>query len=121
MIKKEFKVPIYDFRIIYIEIESKEDAKKIEPILQRLRFDEDDMIEIKENIEKKRYNGGHLYRLVKHKLFIVLIYPSSSVNERRKTISHEKRHIEDRILEACLVSDMEAAAYLAGFLSEKIY
>lgn len=36
-------------------------------------------------------------------------------------VNHEKRHIEDRILQHCGIDDIEAAAYLAGYLSKFIY
>jgi len=121
MIKKEFKVPIYGFHIVIIEIEPKDDAEKIKPIFKRFHFVQEDEAEIIENIQMKRFNGGHLYTSASTKTFIAFIYPSSSISKRRNTIDHEKRHIEDRILKICQVNDIEAAGYLAGFLSEKMY
>lgn len=32
---------------------------------------------------------------------------------------HEKRHVEDRILNNCNIKDKEASAYLAGYLADK--
>jgi hypothetical protein len=33
----------------------------------------------------------------------------------------EKRHIEDRLLDYCGVKDIEASAYLAGYISKFMY
>ena len=44
-------------------------------------------------------------------------------NERTRAnvYSHEKRHIEDRVLQYASVDDIESAGLLAGFLGEKFY
>ena len=43
----------------------------------------------------------------------------SSEKNRDNCYSHEKRHIEDRVLEWYSVNDIESAGLLAGFLGEK--
>lgn len=40
---------------------------------------------------------------------------------RAEIYSHEKRHIEDRVLDFFSVNNIESAGLLAGFLGEKFY
>ena len=49
---------------------------------------------------------------------VIVFYRMESMKRKRVCYNHEKRHLEDRILKFCDIDDMEAAAYLAGFLSE---
>lgn len=39
----------------------------------------------------------------------------------KRDYNHEKRHIEDRVLEYCGITDIEASAYLAGYISKFMY
>ena len=36
-------------------------------------------------------------------------------------VNEKKRHVEDRILEHVGINDIEASAYLAGYLSQYMY
>jgi hypothetical protein len=121
MIKKEFSVPVYDFKIIFIEIESKDDAEKARFVFRRFKMKSENINEELDNITNGFINGGNTYRNMERKLLLVIIYQTTSEKTRRNVVNHEKRHVEDRILEYCQINDFEAASYLAGFLSEKIY
>lgn len=66
-------------------------------------------------------NGGSTFRNLDMKQFLVIIHPCKNEQTRRMVVNHEKRHIEDRILQHCAIDDIEAAAYLAGYLSKFIY
>ena len=121
MRKKEFEVPIYYFKVIFIEIQSVKDTEDVNALMESLGIGQEQIAEAIDNIKGEKVDGGSTYYSNETKIITVLMYKPSSKAARRYTAGHEKRHIEDRILKCCQIDDMEAAAYLAGFLSEKIY
>lgn len=121
MKKIEFKIPIYDFDVTILEIESKEDKAEANTILSSVIPNKESIDEVLSYIEDGSMNGGDTFRNMLYKTFIVVLYPFKDIETRREVINHEKRHIEDRILEYCGISDIEASAYLAGYISRFMY
>lgn len=121
MKKTEFNIPIYDFDVTILEVESKEDKAEVNTILSNIIPDKESIDEVLGYIEDGSMNGGDTFRNMGYKKFIVVLYPFKDVETRREIISHEKRHIEDRLLEYCGISDIEASAYLAGYISKFMY
>lgn len=121
MIKKNIHVPLYDFNITYLEIESRSDIRDVRKEMNKLNANEEQIEEVLDNIINDRIDGGETLRNLNLKKILIIIYRCSSERERRNVINHEKRHAEDRILEYIGINDIEAAAYLAGYLSEYIY
>jgi hypothetical protein len=121
MIKKTIKVPLYDYKIILLEIESKEEKSSVLKICNHYNIDERVVEEISSNIENDCYNGGITCHNSSCRTIVVLLYRQTNEVVRRRVINHEKRHVEDFILQHLDIDDLEASAYLAGFLSEKIY
>lgn len=118
MKKIEFNIPIYDFDVTILEIESKEDKDEVNTILSNFIINKESINEVLSYIEDGSMNGGDTFRNLLHKKFIVILYPCKDIETRREVINHEKRHIEDRILKHCGISDIEASAYLAGYISK---
>ena len=121
MKKTEFKIPIYDFDVTILEVESKEDKAEVNTILSNLIPDKESIDEALGYIEDGSMNGGDTFRNLLCRKFVVVLYPFKDVETRREVINHEKRHIEDRVLEYCGISDIEASAYLAGYISKFMY
>lgn len=121
MKKTEFKIPIYDFDVTILEVESKEDKAEVNTILSNLIPDKESINEVLGYIEDGCMNGGDTFRNMLCKKFVVVLCPFKDVETRREVINHEKRHIEDRVLEYCGVKDIEASAYLAGYISKFMY
>lgn len=124
MKKAEFKIPIYDFDVTIIEIESKEDKSEVNTILSNLipnKANKESIDEVLGYIEDGSMNGGDTFRNMLYRKFVVVLYPCKDTETRREVINHEKRHIEDRVLEYCGISDIEASAYLAGYISKFMY
>lgn len=118
---RNIRVPIYDFKIGLIEIESKEDKDRVVEIMTKFGCSSEDIEDESNGIEQECMNGGNTYRQLGNRKILVTIYPCKDEATRREILNHEKRHIEDRILEHCGVDDIEASAYLAGYLSRYIY
>lgn len=116
-----FNIPIYGFSVTFIEVENKSDKDYVVREMKNVKITSDDIEEVKENIERECTNGGICFRNGDLNKFLVIIYPCKNEEKRREVINHEKRHIEDRILEWVGVQDIEAAAYLAGYISRYIY
>ena len=121
MKKTEFKIPIYGFDVTILEVESKEDKDEVNTILSNFIPNKEKIDEVLGYIEDGCMNGGDTFRNMLYKKFIVVLYPFEDVENRREVINHEKRHIEDRILEYCGIYDIEASAYLAGYISKFMY
>ena len=121
MKKTEFNIPIYDFDVTILEVESKEDKAEVNTILSNFIPDRESIDKVLGYIEDGSMNGGDTFRNMLYKKFVVVLYPFKDIETRREIISHEKRHIEDRLLEYCGISDIEASAYLAGYISKFMY
>lgn len=121
MKRNTFKVPIYNFDITVIQVESSADKEAVSKEFKKMRIPEDAYQDSLEAIEKGYMNGGETFRNMLIKRFLIIIYPCSSETVRREIMGHEKRHIEDRILEHLGIDDIEANAYLAGYLSQYMY
>lgn len=120
MIKTSFKVPIYGVHIDYVQIETPDDSSQFSKIAKRLSMAEDDIDYVINNI-RTGFNGGDTFRNMRLRRILVIIYRYKSEKVRRNVVNHEKRHVEDRILEYYNITDIEASAFLAGHLSEFIY
>lgn len=121
MVKYKFTLPIYDMKITLIQIEDKFDFQGVKKVLSTINVQDEYLEEVQENIENGSYNGGATFRNMKMLSIIVIFYPMKSEIIRAAVYSHEKRHIEDRILEWVSVNDIESAGLLAGYLGKKFY
>lgn len=120
MKKHNFNVPLYDYDVTLIQVESNEDKSSVISFLKKAKLDE--YIEGCSKYVADGYtNGGETYYNRSIKQVICIFYIMTSDEYRENVYSHEKRHVEDRILEHCSVNDMEASAYLAGFLGVQFY
>lgn len=119
MIKKEFIVPLYYWNVTFLEIESQEDAGELSAWFDRFDYTEEG-----KNFINALKGGIKDVGLTKVELMdntaLMVIFPSTTDIMRNNTISHEKRHLEDFILENAGIHDKEAAGYLSGYLGEII-
>jgi hypothetical protein len=121
MKKREIHINIYEYDVTYIEITSPKDKRLVEDVMVEMGCSEDDLNDIRFCFDNGFVDGGFTFRNLFKKTFLVLVFPCTTKEYRRMVVNHEKRHVEDRILEHCEVKDIEAAAYLAGHLSMFIY
>ena len=116
MISKKIWVPIYDYRIWYVEVEGPEDLPKLLKLAKKVNLGEENIKEIELKVKNQDEGGATTFHRKSDCSLFVIIYPQPSVYRREECISHEKRHCEDFILEHLGIDDKEAAAYLAGWL-----
>lgn len=64
-------------------------------------------------------NGEITFRNMTVRTCVVVFYQMRSELDRAEVYSHEKRHIEDRVLNWAGVDDIEASALLAGYLGRQ--
>jgi hypothetical protein len=110
MIKTIFDVPIYEWNITMLELESQEDIKELTEWCKLFQIDFSSKLVVNDT--------GFTYTDEISQKALVVIMTSSCNLQRASTVGHEKRHLEDFILKYSGVDDMEAAGYLAGYLSK---
>lgn len=120
MTKIQFKIPFYNTNVILVQVEGKQDADSVLAVMKRWKIEDDDNYDYN-GIVNGALNGGTTYRQMERKRIFVLFYPFESERTKEDVYSHEKRHIEDRILEFFGVNDIESAGLLAGYLGAKFY
>jgi len=119
MERLEFQLPYYKVDITLLQVEGEKDIDDVAALLKSV--DANDPEYTLDGIRRGAVNGGDTYRDLNNKRMVVLFYPMEDNTHRAEIYSHEKRHIEDRVLEFYGVNDIESAGLLAGFLGEKFY
>ena len=121
MITYKFDIPIYDIRIDLIQVENKEDANGVVRFMQTIKCQQEFIVELTENIKNGYVNGGETFRNFDLRKMLIIFYPMENEETRAEVYSHEKRHIEDRVMQHESVDDIESAGLLAGFLGRQFY
>lgn len=116
MIKSKFHIPIYGIDVTMVQIENSNDKEPIRKLLNSIRAREEDIQTTLENIENESTNGGDTYRWLEARKVTIVFFPFTDTDNKINVFDHEKRHVEDRILEYFNVQDNESAALLAGYL-----
>ena len=116
-----FEIPIYDIHVDLVQIEGKKDTKDVLRFMRSIKCDQEDIDYISNCIERGLYNGGNTLRNFDLRRILVIFTTFSDEETREEVYAHEKRHIEDRVMEYVNVNDIESAGLLAGFLARKFY
>ena len=119
MKKLNFKIPFYNFNVTLIQIEGKKDADAAERMLKAFGAENKDIDEVVGAIRRGAINGGETFREMRRKKMLVIFYLFDSSEKMIECYNHEKRHVEDRILQWSNVDDIEASAMLSGWLGVK--
>lgn len=121
MKRKRIDIPMYDFRLDLIEIENSDDVVFLANLFKGVRLDDEISLEILDAVKNGDVDGGWTISNFGLKRILVVLLKMRSEEQRRKVLAHEKRHVEDDILEHAGVNDKEAAGYLAGYLGKFMY
>lgn len=116
-----FEIPIYNIHVDLVQIEGKEDTKDVLRFMRSIKCDQEYIDDISDCIARGRYNGGDTFRNFDLRRILVIFTTFSDEETREEVYAHEKRHIEDRVMEHESVNDIESAGLLAGFLARKFY
>ena len=116
-----FKIPIYGVNVTMVQVESADDVPCIERLLKVVESEKEYVVEILNAIRRGAVNGGETFRNFSHRQMLIIFYQMEDEETRAETYSHEKRHIEDRVMEYFGVKDIESAGLLAGFLGRQFY
>jgi len=119
----KFRVAIYDWRVTLIQLESINDALEFKDVISKAaknnhlsKSDISDLL----NDCKKIKGGANFYSATSNHKALIILFRDQNYQEAINSICHEKRHLEDYILEKANIDDKEAAGYLAGYLSDKL-
>jgi uncharacterized membrane-anchored protein len=99
MKSKRINIPIYDFRLDLLEVENSNDVALLARFFKSVRLDEDITLEILNAIKDGDVDGGWTISNFGHKRILVVLLKMRSEEKRREVLAHEKRHVEDDILE----------------------
>ena len=119
MKKQKIEVPLYDISVTLLQVEGVDDAEEAKIFCEEFGLSAEYTKSILDIIRSDKVNGGDTFRDFEKGRMLVIFYRMTDERTKRNRYGHEKRHVEDRILQWCGVDDIEAAAYLAGFLSEQ--
>lgn len=121
MKKLKFNIPIYDFDITLVQIEEKSDKVKVLSAMKDIKCTQAHMDSVSDYIDRGCYGGGDTFYNFDIRAMVIVFYTFRSEESRWEVYSHEKRHIEDRVLQYTHVDDIESAGLLAGYLGRKFY
>lgn len=121
MMKLRFRVPLYGFDVTLVQTEGVGDKDGVLSLMRGLRCPREHMDIVSEYLDRGSYDGGDTFYNFRSRSILVVFYGFRTEGSRYEVYSHEKRHVEDRILEHMSVHDIESAALLAGFLGRKFY
>jgi len=116
-----FGIPLFDVDVRLIQSETNDNYKEIVESCAFAGLLEEDLKDIEGKLSRGFHDGGELYWNFNEKRFLIVFYNMTNEKDMIKIYMHEKRHLEDRILEFCSIHDMETAAYLSGYLGVIFY
>ena len=119
MKKFKFAVPLYDIDVTLVQVEGVDDADGVKECCEEIGLLAEDTDAVLDFVKSDKADGADTFRNFDKGQMLVVFYRMTSGRVKANRYGHEKRHVEDRILEWCGVNDIESAAYLAGFLSEQ--
>ena len=117
----KINVDMYGYKVDVLEVEGDDDYEYLARFFRRFKLKDPFVDEVIEAVKDGDSDGGYTFACFGIKRVFVVLLKMSSDTRRREVIMHEKRHVEDDILQHCSVKDDEAAAYLAGFLAKYMY
>lgn len=118
---KHVKVDVYRWKVDVIELSNKDTFDDVQKVIQKYKLGKEITDTIKKEMKENCRDGGYTFTKYGKWQSVIFLYKMSSKKIRRNILNHEKRHVEDDIVQYLGINDKEAVAYLAGYLSENIY
>lgn len=117
----KFDIPLYNIHVDLVQVETKDDKDGVIKFMRAIKCEQEFINEFADYIERGYYNGGSTYRDMDLRKILVIFFPTSDDETRAELYAHEKRHIEDRVMQHASVNDIESAGLLAGYLGRMFY
>lgn len=117
----KFDIPLYGIHVDLVQVETKDDKDGVIKFMRAIKCQQEFINEIGDAIERGCYNGGDTLRDMSLRKILVIFYRMEDEETRAQIYAHEKRHIEDRVMEWASVNDIESAGLLAGYLGRMFY
>lgn len=117
----KFDIPLYGIHVDLVQVETKDDKDGVIRSMRAIKCKQEFIDEIIDYIERGCYNGGDTFRNMDLKDILVIFCPMSDEETRAEVYAHEKRHIEDRVMQWASVDDIESAGLLAGYLGRMFF
>ena len=117
----DFQVPIYNWSITVVTLYGPSDAEEFSAVLKEIDADVNATAETIESLKKGGKNGGDFWYNKGVRVGLIDVFPWTNEGKLYEILNHEKRHLVDRILEHAGIHDIEAAAYLDGYVSTQIF
>ena len=123
MKRYDFNIPIYDVDVTLLQVErgTESECRSLRKVLRSFGCKKECIDEDIREIRDGDMNGGATYRNMTARVVVVVFHEFTSEERMVEVYSHEKRHVEDRILEFFEVNDTESAGLLAGFLGVEFH
>lgn len=117
----KFDIPLYGIHVVLGQVETKDDKDGVIKFMRAIKCELEFINEFADYIERGYYDGGSTYRDMDLRKILVIFYPMSDEETRAQIYAHEKRHIEDRVMQWASVDDIESAGLLAGYLGRMFF
>lgn len=121
MIVYKFDIPIYNIHVDMIQVENKEDSDGVVRFMNSIKCKQEFVEEVMDYIKRGCVDGGETYRNFDLRKMLIIFCPMENEETRAEVYSHEKRHIEDRVMQYEHVDDIESAGLLAGYLGRQFF
>lgn len=117
----KFDIPLYGIHVDLVQVETKDDKDGVIKFMRAIKCEQEFINEFTDYIERGYYDGGSTYRDMDLSKILVIFFPTSDDETRAELYAHEKRHIEDRVMQWASVDDIESAGLLAGYLGRMFF
>jgi len=119
MNKIDLNIDIFDWTIKFFLLNKKD--TNVNEIGIEYGMLEDDIAYINDKLNRKCLNGAVTLSHTDRLLTLVFIYPTSSKVELINVLSHEIRHVVDRICQHNSIEDIETPAYMTGYITREVF
>lgn len=117
----KFRVDVYDWEVYFVIVRGVRDLKKLRKVLGKIGVEKKDIDVSCDKVKKGMYDGGDSFTNTGTRVAGIVLYDPKEDMVIDELVCHEKRHVEDTILKRGGVEDVEASAYLAGYVGKMLF
>lgn len=116
---KHIPVEIYGWNVYFFDMGK---IERKDPLLKKLSklIGEENIGTVKTIAYSETHDGGDHFFQSKYKESVVIVYKTTSRKQKINIVLHELQHSVDRICLNTSIDDLEARAYLMGYIGSQI-